>query len=122
LLSNSTCTATPRHCCNPAIRNGYDDVGFLCAVKRHLAQWVLPADAGARERRVDAFALGHSNGGYLAHLAAATMPRLLRAVVPISVGLHKFNSVYPQLDEGAWFQPLNFDLLVSIPPPRVSRR
>ena len=45
---------------------------------------VLPADTDAPKPNVEAFALGHSNGGFLAHLAAATMPRLFRAVVPIS--------------------------------------
>ena len=32
-------TWNARHCCEPAIKNGYDDVGFLCAIKRHLAAW-----------------------------------------------------------------------------------
>ena len=32
-------TWNARHCCQPAIKNGYDDVGFMCAIKRHLAAW-----------------------------------------------------------------------------------
>ena len=32
-------TWNARHCCEPAIKNGYDDVGFMCAIERHLAAW-----------------------------------------------------------------------------------
>lgn len=47
-------------CCGRALRDGVDDVGFMCAVKRHLKERVLrllPASD------IDAFAVGWSNGG-----------------------------------------------------------
>lgn len=47
-------------CCGQALRDGVDDMGFMCAVKRHLKERVmgLPPDSD-----VDAFAVGWSNGG-----------------------------------------------------------
>jgi hypothetical protein len=43
------------------------DVGFLCAIKRHLKERVLQLPPSSD---VDAFAVGWSNGGFLATLAA----------------------------------------------------
>ena len=76
-------------CCGTARQRNVDDVGFLCAVKNHLRERVLPrasdgggGNGGAQE--VDAFAFGWSNGAFLTTRAAAEMPHLFRAIAPVS--------------------------------------
>lgn len=55
---------------------------------------------GGTVTEIDAFAFGWSNGGYLATLAAASIPGLFRAIAPVSGYQYNLSAVAPRLGSG----------------------